>query len=233
MMIVLFALVGLWLVLSMGPGGGQRFGGGKPGPGGPPQGGIGVVIQSRAVHDELKLTDEQVAALRRIAQEVRGKFSERLQKGSPDAMREVAQTLFAELATQWMPQQVQRLKQIVWQARGFSAFADPEVRTALKLTEAEQDRLKSQADEAREDVKQTIQNARASGDVRTQIGPLRRQAIEKAVASLGKDRLQAWKDLIGPPFDVPMDGGGPMGGAPRGPGGPGGQGAFALDYDDD
>lgn len=203
-MLLMCLLVVVWLaaVMRMGPGG--RFRPAEPPQGRAPKGGILAIIASPAVHRELKLSDEQVQGIRQMVQDLRQRFGDRLSTANPELLAEVRQSLLSALAEVFSPDQLQRFKQIIWQVRGFSAFADPEVQSALQLTPAEIDHLKSQAQAAREQVKQTIQST-AQGTNRQQlINTLRRQAIEAAIAELGTERLNRWKELIGPTFELSL-----------------------------
>lgn len=198
----LLVVVSLLVVMRMGPGGGFR-------PAEPPQGraqkgGILAIIASPAVHRELKLSDEQVQGIRQLVQELRQRFGDRLSNANPEVLAEVRQGLLSALAEVFSPDQLRRFKQIIWQVRGFSAFADPEVQSALQLTTGEIDRLKSQALAAREQVKQTIQSTAPGTNRQQLINTLRRQAIEAAVADLGTERLNRWKELMGSTFDLSL-----------------------------
>src|SRR5262245_58526323 len=121
MLIVLFAIAGFWLVLAMFPGGGRpgqgsgRMGGEPPDDDGTRQGGLLQVLQNKAVHEELKLSDEQVSSLRTSVQDVRGRYRDRFQAvqsgGGQDAIQDISHALtndlFAELAKILTAQQVQ------------------------------------------------------------------------------------------------------------------------------
>jgi hypothetical protein len=243
MLAALFVIVGVACVLAMS----SDTGASSP-RGNRPAEGVIQLLQNRAVHQELKITEAQLPEVRDVVQAVRGRYREQFQelqqvspaergKRMPPLVEALNRELFADLGNVLNPAQIKRLKQIAWQARGFQAFVDPEVRAALALTEPETERLKSQAEAAREAAKQTLGGAPPRPDARTKIVALRRQAVEEAVTELGQERLQVWKNLVGAPFDVPPQappGGGGVGGGPRRPGGQSaGQGPFALDYDDD
>jgi hypothetical protein len=109
------------------------------------------------------------------------------------------------------------------------ALKDPDVQKTLKLTEGELEHLKTLSEEAQREIQEKIQKARQGGAGGPhQIPAWRRQAVDKAVAVLGAERLQLWKGLIGEPFDLPP--GGPGRGNTGRPPTAGRQ--FNLDFDE-
>lgn len=141
-------------------------------------GGFGVMnvytlVQTNpALHEELKISDEQkealTAALAPVAEKRRelfgagfGRGGQPGQRPTEEAMREMREkmeTLNAEtkkaVEGALKPEQVKRLKQINVQVMGLRAFSDKDIQTELKLTDDQKDQIKSIMDEFQTDARE-------------------------------------------------------------------------------
>lgn len=211
-----------------GPGGpGGR--GGRGGFGGPPGGGGGMeVLMDENVRKELDIVDDQVTKIRAVGDKMREEMREMF-SGMRDLSDEDRQAKFAELRekmqarTQSMqkeideillPQQRDRLKQVMLQSRirnqGTSnALASDEIAKELDITDEQKQKLREAAEQAQTEMRQKMEK-------------LRDEAEQKVLSVLTPAQQDKLKKLIGSKieFSQPQFGRGP--GGPGGPGGAGG-----------
>lgn len=147
--------------------------GGPGGPGGDP----GSILKNESVQKELKITEEQL------------KKYEELQKKA--------------LADSLSPEQLKRLKQIQLQQRGAQAFQDPEVQTALKMTDEQKEKVKTIAEDARKDMGELFKNAGGGNreEAMKKFAAFRKEVMDKTTSVLTDDQKKSWKDMVGEPFE--------------------------------
>jgi Spy/CpxP family protein refolding chaperone len=189
---------------------------GRGGPGGGMMGGPGMLLQNEGVQKELKLTEDQVKKCHDALQEVRkkhegdfAKIRDMNEQERGDLMKSVREETTKALAGILQPDQEKRLKQINWQRQNAQAFSDPEVQSALKLTDDQKGQLKTIGDDANKARREAFQNAQG-GDrdaARKQMETLNKETMEKVTAVLTDDQKKAWKDLVGEPFHFQPQGG--------------------------
>jgi hypothetical protein len=178
-----------------GPPGG---GGGPPGGGfGPPGGGfgggpnIGGLLRNEKVGEELKLTDDQKAAVQKAADKAR-------EKGRDDMEATVVGALKGD--------QAKRFKQVVVQAAGLDAFSREDVKSALKLTDAQQKDIKTTAEDVQKQIQDKFQDAAGDfskfGAIMREAQELRTSTLDKVVKGLTDDQKKMWKDLTGDKIDL-------------------------------
>src|SRR5262249_8416695 len=179
--------------------------------------GPGMLLTNKGVQKELKLTDDQVtkldAAMKKIREKQRDIFT-KLQDVPQEERRAKAQEMFKQLAEETQkatagilkPDQEKRLKQIQLQMQGARAYADPEVQKALKLTDAQKDKIKKINEEAAKE--RTSSRENAGGDFQEamkKLADLRKATSEKAAGVLTDEQKKAWKELTGEPFEVKFE----------------------------
>lgn len=207
-----------------GPGG---FGFGGFGGGG---GGLLMLLRMEAVQKEIKATDDQLASLRKLGEEMRGggerpnfgDMSQEEREKAMSAMRERMEKANAKVAEILKPEQVARLEEISIQMRGTMALADPKVVKKLGLSEDQQKKLQEvqQANAA------AMREAFQGGDreaARAKMQDLRKQSTEKVMAVLTSEQKAAFEKLKGAEFKMPegafgRPGGGRGGNRPQGAG---------------
>ena len=135
-----------------GPGGGRGGpGGGRGGPGGGTQGVMDLLTRSEPLQDELKMTDKQKLALRRISDKSAAQMRQVFQgnrRGGGQNPQQDRQTAMAEMQAQMQslqeqteaafgelikPSQQTRLQQVVLQIKGPLAVAEPEIAEAIYM----------------------------------------------------------------------------------------------------
>jgi hypothetical protein len=235
---VLFAL--LIAVLAM-VWAGRGHEGVSPGPGNqrPGSGPLGVspglliLLQNLSVRNELQLSQEQRTALGALVQQIRTQYQPEFARlrdqgtaGGPSAGVELRKTVrtavWEALATILSPQQQQRLREVELQCQGPEVLTNTEVQTALGLTEDQKPRIEDLLDRFRKDAQDLVGKAREQKNpqfARTGMIALRRQSLEQAAALLTETQKATFRNLLGSPFELqPNPGGPPPGGGPgRGP----------------
>ncbi len=170
---------------------------------GPFAGGFGasplMLLGQKSVQDELKLTDDQVKKVQELAEKQRDAFRD-FQNLDQDERRkklqEMAQSNQKAIGAILKEGQLKRLKQITWQQQGPGAFRDPEVASALKITDEQKQKMR--------DIQQS-----AFGELRDlgrdEEAQKKRQEIlkttnDKILGLLTAEQKEKWKELTGEPF---------------------------------
>jgi len=212
---MLHGVVGLGLVaLLSGPAFAQGQGRGMGMMGG---GGVAMLIGNESVQKELKLDDTQVTKAKELADKNREKFmaareetkdldQEERQKKTTELMKEVNQSTLKAVGEFLKPEQLTRLHQISYQARGVLAFADPEVAKKLNITDAQKADIKTIADESNEAMRELRSGFRDDPEgTQKKITEHRKETLSKAVAKLNDEQQKTWKELIGAPFELKIE----------------------------
>lgn len=217
-----------------GPGG--RGAGMRGAPGGGPL----DLLRSETVRQELKLTAEQEAKLREIAEEVTGQMRDRMSglrdlsederrarfQQFREEARKRAEELQAKIKEVLSPGQLERLKQIQLQQEGIRALARPEVAEALALTAEQTEQLRAIAQELRQKQEEAFSAMRGLRELEPEVrekkvaelrekGRQIREAAEtKAMAVLTDAQKAKLTELLGDPVELerPRFGGGRPGG---------------------
>ena len=173
--------------------------------------GLGAsLLNNSSVWDELKLSDSQRTFFRVLGRGIReeqfryslkvlggGGVQEsnaRLTKSEQQTEKEI----FALLGEQLKDDQLKRFKQIWIQQKGIGALFDPQVSAKLALT-AEQTRdISTIASKPSEPAR--IGKTRPSPFDVLDDAPLRKKALEAALAVLDKDQRKNWNSLVGRAF---------------------------------
>jgi Spy/CpxP family protein refolding chaperone len=192
--------------------------------------------RNKVLHDELKLTDEQIGKLNDALKPIHEKRQEAMKDFNPgdlteDKWKELVEAL-AQLnaeakkavAEVLKPAQLKRLRQIAYQLGGVGSFADKDVQTELKLTDAQMKKVQDLLDAYQKDAHE-IQRVNAlglqRGLTREQLQEFKKKYEEgqKAIAAQAKtteeavlkvltdDQKKAWADLQGEKFDLSKLGG--------------------------
>ena len=198
------------VALISGPAMAQQRGGGGGGYG---QGGV-MLISNPSVQKELKLDDAQVEKAKEAGtafQEKRRESMSSLEGLEGDELmkkrQEVNMALNAEgmkaLTTFLKPEQVKRFKQIEIQIAGINALSMPEVAKALKVTDAQKEKVTALLADQRSQM-QDAQEA-ANGDrqaIMQKSQVIRKETNTKAMALMTDDQKKTWKELTGEPFEM-------------------------------
>lgn len=188
-----------------------------------------MLVTNKAVQEELKLSNEQVAKVKDwanrfkdTAQKIRkdkgvdfnapGGFNAELIEKLLAANVEIDRVAYKELGDLLKPDQIKRLKELHRQLAGFQAFSDADVVDALKLTEAQKTAilgLGADLIKERRDLMKEVGLGGKGGldpeklrSLRTKTQVLEKEYVAKAVDKLNEDQKKTWTSLIGTPFDA-------------------------------
>jgi hypothetical protein len=209
---ILRGMVGVGLVaLLAGPALAQGQGRGFGMMGG---GGISMLIGNESVQKELKLDDKQVEKAKEVADKNREKMTaarEELQNLEQEERRTKMQALGKEMNESTLkaigeflkPEQIARLHQLSFQARGAMAFSDPEVAKKLSLTDTQKTDIQTIVQDSMEQmntIRQENQDDREA--MMKKMTELRKEILTKVTAKLNDEQQKTWKELIGAPFEI-------------------------------
>lgn len=227
-----FAMVGaaatlLTATATAQPGGRGGFGGagGRGGFGGP-GGGMTGLLMSGDVRDELEISDEQLADLRSMGEEMRDQMRSMFQGMrdlSPEERRERFESMRADMEDMrlqaedrmgeiLLPHQMARLREINLQQQvrrgGLQGALRGELAEELGLSEQQREDLAAKAEELQQDMQEKIEQ-------------LRNDAREELMSLLTPDQRSKLESMMGSDFEMQQRGfdgrrGGPGGGRERG-----------------
>src|SRR5262249_29564504 len=149
-------------------------------------GGISMLIGNESVQKELKLDDSQIEKAKELARKNMEKFTsarEELQNLDQEERRTKMQALGREINESTLkavgeflkPEQIARLHQVSYQARGAMAFNDPEVAKKLSLTDSQKSEIQTIVTDSNAETRQIFQDNQDD-----------REAAMKKVAELRK-----------------------------------------------
>jgi hypothetical protein len=178
-----------------------------------------TLVQNPAVRQELQLTDEQITKVATIPSEIRLHLfpeHEKLKDLPPnereprrkELMAKAVETGAEELAKVLTPGQMKRLKQIALQQSDVYAFSEVEVVRTLRLTAAQQDKIKTITDEGAKKLRELLAGVEEGAPIqaiRARTAPLRKQIVDQAVAVLSDKQKRLWREMTGEPFDFQVD----------------------------
>jgi hypothetical protein len=200
----------------------------RPGGGG----GVTFLVSNKAVQEDLKLSEDQVAKLKEWGTEFRkksaeimkdkgvefgkgggfGKIEPEMREKMDAANAEINKVAYTQLADVLKKEQVERLKQIQRQQMGATAFTNAEVADALKLTAAQKDSVKGVMGDLQKDTKEIMGTGAGGGKGKVDFEKI--QENQKKVQKLQKEYLgkledllddkqkAAWKEMKGAEFDL-------------------------------
>jgi hypothetical protein len=154
------------------------------------------------VHEELKMTEEQVETATQIAMDYRNLYRpawfsyeptemrKRFRTGTESALHDVRELLTDE--------QYDRLMQIALQHRGIHAWHDPSVAETLQLSDLQRIELRTISDRQWQDL-----NRRGHKDSKVHEGCMDYESRMYAV--LSEAQVDRWETMTGTPFDGRID----------------------------
>jgi Spy/CpxP family protein refolding chaperone len=209
---VFLSVVFVGLLVSLAVAQQRPFGGGGAG------GGTAMLLNNEGVQKELKLTDDQIAQVKKVSQEVREKFKgefekmkdvDKAQRGEKGAelFKKVNDETNKSLASVLKPEQAKRLHQIQLQIGGSEALTEPDVEKALKLTDDQKDKIKTIREDARKDMAELRKDGfkDKGGEAFKKMAAVRKETVDKAMAVLTPEQKKIWQELTGAPFEVKFE----------------------------
>jgi hypothetical protein len=178
--------------------------------------GLAQLVQNKSVQEELKMTDEQVAKVKEIADKSREKFKDELEKGDFKAKFEIfkkvndsiTETVTKDLDKLLKPEQIKRLKQIEIQQLGVEAFTKDSVIKDLKLNDDQTTKIKTLTETLQKDTKAAFEDAGKGKfqEAFKKVGELKTATMEKVTGVLTDTQKTKWKDLTGDKFELKFGG---------------------------
>lgn len=166
-------------------------------------GGFGVsplmLLGQKSVQDELKLSGDQVKKVQELTEKQRDAFRD-FQNLDQDErrkkMQEMAQSNQKAIGTILKEGQLKRLKQITWQQQGSGAFSDPDVASALKLTDEQKQKMRDIQQSAFGEMRDLGRDEEAQKK-RQEILKTMNDKLQGVLTAEQKEKL---KELTGEPF---------------------------------
>jgi hypothetical protein len=167
-------------------------------------GGTLFLLNQKSVQDELKLSDEQVKKAKELSDKQRASFGGLRDLGQEERLKKIQEQAKANdkaVADLLKPEQLKRVKQISFQQQGARALSNPEVATALSLSDEQKTKIQSIQQEARGQRGQRGQGAgRPSEEELKKREEARKATNEKVLNVLTAEQKTKWKEMTGEPF---------------------------------
>jgi len=172
--------------------------------------GIAALVSHPAVSKELKLKDEQTAALKQAAEEARKGFQAARQLKDDAARRtknnEANQKLRGVIAKTLNAEQQTRLLQIELQwSTGAWILRRAEVSKTLELTQDQRREIRDLAQKSQQTTKalRSSQNDDNRQEIQKKITAILAETREAALKLLTEEQQKKWKKAMGEPFELP------------------------------
>src|SRR5262249_13793683 len=156
----------------------------------------------KSVQEELKLTDDQLAKVKELADK-QLKAREELQKGDRaeffKKMMELSQAQDKEYLALLKPEQGKRLKQITLQVQGARALQSTDVAKELGITTEQQEKFREFQMEGFKQMAQ-LSNVTNFEEARQKMQDINKATLEKITKALTPEQQAKWKTMTGEPF---------------------------------
>jgi len=200
--------------------------GGRGGFGG---GGVAALVKSKTVIADVKITDEQQGKLKDWSKDFAAKSQEMMKAAMegvdfqdrkammekmPAAQAEISKAAYKELADVLKPGQVKRLKQIEVQVAGVRAFNQADVKSALKITDDQEAKIKDAAEAGMKDGRDLNEEYGVKGfggrpddadkakEFDKKRAAITKEIMTKVMGTMSADQKKSWAELTGEPIDV-------------------------------
>jgi Spy/CpxP family protein refolding chaperone len=191
----------------------------RPGGGFGRGGGIGMLLMNKSVQDELKLTDEQKdkikTAMEKVREDQKDAFATLRDRQAKEEDRNEARKKVTEATTKALDgiltkDQDKRVKQIQLQQEGPRAFVNPDVQSALKLSDDQKDKIKTIVEDTGKETREAFQGIGMDREkfqaAMKKVQELNKEATEKITSLLKDDQKKTLKDLLGEKFEIKFEG---------------------------
>src|SRR5262249_19273431 len=98
--------------------------------------------------------------------------------------------------------QLKRFKQIQLQQAGAGAFTQPDVQKALKLTDEQQEAIKTISEDAAKQRRDLTQGGGRGQGNAEKMTAIRKESLDRIQKLLTADQKKTWKDLTGDAFTI-------------------------------
>jgi hypothetical protein len=159
------------------------------------------LLHQKAVQEELKMTDEQVKKVDEVAQKLKEEREAAIDKGEKPDLAKMVEKMDKAVAEFLKPEQLKRLKQIQLQVGGPRVFNNRELVKEMKITEAQQKKLKELQDEMAAEVKKIFEkDAESREEARKKVTDVNNKVREKIIDLMEGEQKARWKEKVGEPF---------------------------------
>lgn len=188
--------------LAQRPGGGRFLQEGGP-----------ALLGNKSVQDELKLTDSQKTAIKKIMDERREAVRKARENMDQDAAREAREKSNKELTRiikdDLKPEQTRRFRQIQLQVAGPRALGLPGVQKVLKMSEKQTTEVKDSLQRLQSEVRALLRDARGDRakmrEALQKVQELRKTAGEKLQKLLTPEQQKKLEQIKGPKFEIKFE----------------------------
>jgi hypothetical protein len=167
------------------------------------------MLGNEGVQNELSISEEQKKVLVELGDQMRADALEifsSLQDLTPEEQKEQMPELM-KMIKLLDDKQKARLKELSFQSRGAGALEDDEVIAALKISDAQKQKLADVREEGNKIIEQAMQALRGgggdAGELRRKMGSMRKELADKALAVLTPEQRALFDKMKGAKFDFP------------------------------
>jgi Spy/CpxP family protein refolding chaperone len=182
-----------------------------------------MLLNHKAVRDDLKLTAQQLPELRQIL--TKSLEAKKQLFGLPPEqhfpkMQEIDKEGDEAVLAALKSDQAKRLREIGLQQRGVQAFAEPAVADGLKLTSEQRQQVQDILEAAGKEMSKLFQGGRppAPQVMQTRLAEVNKTSMAKVQRLLTAEQKAQWKEMTGKPFRGVLPPPGPGFGMPPPPG---------------
>jgi hypothetical protein len=179
------------------------------------------MLGNEGVQNELSISEEQKKVLVELGDQMRADALEifsSLQDLTPEEQKEQMPELMKMISEKGSAMQEKinkllddkqkaRLKELSFQSRGAGALEDDEVIAALKISDAQKQKLADVREEGNKIIEQAMQALRGgggdAGELRRKMGSMRKELADKALAVLTPEQRALFDKMKGAKFDFP------------------------------
>jgi len=201
----------------------QQPGGGRPGGGRGFGGGFGLtdtmLIGNEKVQKELELVEDQVSKINKLREESQAE-GRKLFEGIRDLPEDQRRAKFEEMNTKreesqkalrakinevLLPDQRDRLKELVIQAQGTGALNNEETAAALKITDEQKKKIETIREEAGPKMREAMGTPGQGGlseEARAKLAEIRKESSEKVLAVLTTEQKAQFEKMKGEKSDI-------------------------------
>jgi Spy/CpxP family protein refolding chaperone len=172
------------------------------------------LLQNKSVQDELKITAEQDAQLRKIAREFEQEHKDDIAKALADKKDRKKLHELQKLALETMskganhvlrPEQFKRLGQIELQLRGIWGLVRSETQRRLNLSDKQKLEIRSIVENLEKGIKEAGKDDKNRAEAWKKIHALYQEANQQALDRLTEPQRKTWKEMVGEPFELKVE----------------------------
>lgn len=179
-----------------------------------------MLLSNRGVQREIKLSEGQLAEVKKIVREVFDKYKPEFQNAGRDrekqaklaaeSTQETRERLHKALPDILKPAQLKRLNQIQIQVNGIVSFKREDVQKRLRLTDKQKEEIKAIGEDLKQDIGDAFKDVQ-SAPLRNMPRAMQKSkelkdvATQKAVERLTDEQQKVWKEMNGPKFDFQLE----------------------------